>query len=208
MYVTVGWGSEPSKYVQITDYHSVVPGEYNVKVFLTGETTNPVVDIDLQVTEDEPTTIVTVGTMPQVSLLPVIQTLKGPTPGQAMVRFVHLSPDAPLVDITLLDGTTLFTKVEYQEMSDYLAVTEGTYDFQVHPSGIDTVILDIPEVNIKSGQLYTVYALGRLEGQPDLKALVVSDTTAFGVREVLPPPSLPDVKPYRWNRVQIRVNYR
>jgi len=209
IYVNGDLVTQDLSYEEITDYHTVVPGEHNVKVFLTGETTNPVVDVDLQVTGEEPTTIAVVGTMPQVSLLPVIQAMKCPDSQQALVRFVHLSPDAPLVDITLPDSTKLLTEVEYQEVSDYLPVKEGTYDFQVRPSGIDTVIFDIPGINFKSGQLYTVYALGRLEGQPDLKALVVSDTTAYCVREreVLPPPQ-PDVKPYNWHRMQIRFKYR
>ncbi|MGE5454454.1 MAG: DUF4397 domain-containing protein [Methylocystaceae bacterium] len=206
VYVNGDLAVQDLNYEEITDYLMVAPGEYNIKVFLAGETTNPAVDVDVVIPDDEITTVAAVGVLPNISVLPVVQTEKCPPPQKALARFIHLSPDAPKVDITQADNTMLFSEAEYQEVTAYLPVMAGTYDLQVRPTGLDTVMLEIPGLQLKSEHLYSIYALGRLEGQPDLKAMVVPDSTALCVREVIS--REPDVKPYRWDRMQIKVHYR
>lgn len=43
--------------------------------------------------------------------------LTDPAPGLAHVKFIHLSPDAPEVDITLTDGTPVFEDFSFKEAS-------------------------------------------------------------------------------------------
>lgn len=198
-------------YGEITDYLEVEPTEYNVKVFPAGETTNPALDVDLIVPGGEITTVTAVGIYPEVQLLPIAQTVKCPLPDRALVRFIHLSPDAPAVDVVFPDGTQLFCGVEYQEVTDYLPAKAGVYELQVRPSGVDTVIITLPQVTLKADHIYSIYALGRLEGMPDLKAMVIEDTAAYCERETereVVAPRVPDVKPYQKGKVQIKLEYR
>ncbi|ERJ11317.1 DUF4397 domain-containing protein [Haloplasma contractile] len=94
---------------------------------------------------------------------------------QAQVRFVHLSPNAPAVDITLPDGTKLFVDTAYKEVTDYIPVGAGTVDLQVRPTGTNQVALRIPNVIFDPGQMYTVYAIGLLNGNPPLEAILFED---------------------------------
>lgn len=194
-------------YEEITDFYSILPGEYNIKVFSAGETTNPALDVDLEIAGGDNLTIAAAGVLPQVCIIPVVQTRDCPPSQQALVRLVHLSPDAPLADITLPDVTVLFAEVEYREVTDYLPIKPGVYRLQVRPHGIDTVMLDVPDVMLKENQLYTIYVLGRLEGQPDLKGLLIGDPSPHCVKKSFPR-LVPDVRPYHYNHLVIKVDYR
>lgn len=43
-------------------------------------------------------------------------------PSKAMIRFLHLSPNAPAVDITLPNGTVIFSNVPYKHVTHYIDV--------------------------------------------------------------------------------------
>ena len=48
----------------------------------------------------------------------------GPAAGEARVRVVHASPDAPAVDV-LVDGAEVLSDVPFRAASDYLDVAAG-----------------------------------------------------------------------------------
>jgi len=92
----------------------------------------------------------------------------------ARVKFVHLSPNAPAVDITTTDGTVLFANAKYKEASDYIPV-EGTYNLQVRPTKSNQVLLSVPNVTFSPNEIYSIYAIGLLNGTPGLEAIVLKD---------------------------------
>ena len=92
-----------------------------------------------------------------------------------MVRFSHLSPNAPAVDITLPDGTVIFRNVSYKQLTPYIAVPTDEYTLQVRPTGTDTVVLTIPDITLEPDAYYTIYAIGLLNGQPELDAIPIID---------------------------------
>jgi hypothetical protein len=97
----------------------------------------------------------------------------------AEVRFVHASPDAPAVDITLTDGTVLFGDVAFGEAGTAIPVGAGSYDLQVRAAGTSTVVLSFGDVALAPGTNYTVYAIGRL-GDGSLDAIVSVDAPGDG----------------------------
>lgn len=54
--------------------------------------------------------------------------------GNARVRVVHLSPDAPAVDV-LVDGAAAFTGIPFGDVTGYAELPAGTYDVKVEPAG-------------------------------------------------------------------------
>ena len=93
----------------------------------------------------------------------------------AYIRFAHLSPNAPAVDIALPDGTVLFSDIQYQEYTDYINVAPGNYTLQVKLAGGDDVVLTVPNVKLLPGTIYTVFAVGLAGGTPPLDALIAVD---------------------------------
>jgi hypothetical protein len=163
-------------YEQMTNYVPVPPGDYTIQVYPAGTTTNPVIDTTLSVPEKSSFTVAAVGNLADIGLYP-IQEMYMPMVDKrsSYVSFAHLSPDAPAVDVTLPDGTKLFSDISYKEYADYINVEPGTYTLQVRPAGANQIVLTIPNVKLSPGEIYTVYAVGLLNGQPTLDAIISTD---------------------------------
>lgn len=78
--------------------------------------------------------------------------------GEAQVRVVHASPDAPSVDV-LVDDATVLSNVPFKAASDYLAVPSGSRNVKVRVSGTSTVVIDA-NATVGDGRAYTVLATG------------------------------------------------
>lgn len=158
-----------------TDYLSVPEGNYEIAVYAAGTKSNPVLKNMLMIRPDTIHTIAAVGTLNTIGLLAIPDRMAGDEPAISLVRFCHLSPNAPAVDITLPDGTILFRNVSFKQLTPYISVSPMNYTLQVRPAGTSTVVLTIPNVNLRSGMVYTIYAIGLVGKEPELSALPVTD---------------------------------
>ncbi len=88
-----------------------------------------------------------------------------PTPGAAEVRIIHLSPDAPAVDVRVGNqdpqGDLLATLAFGQATPTNLVLPPGTYTVSVFASGTAT-FAGSRTVTVAADQVYTVYAVGLL----------------------------------------------
>ncbi len=150
----------------ITDYASLTPGTYNIKVVPTGATEPVVIEADLPLADGVDYTIVAVGELANIEPLVLEDDNSVPADGQAKVRFVHASPNAPAVDVAVTDGPVLFSNVSFKEATDYIEVAAGTYDLEVRLAGTTDVVLSLPGVEFEAGGVYTVFATG-LVGDDD-----------------------------------------
>jgi hypothetical protein len=94
----------------------------------------------------------------------VIADAPAPTADQAQVRVVHLSADAPAVDIAPDGAAPIVTNLAYPAASDYLTVPGGAYDLEVRPTGSMDVALQLDPVTLENGTSYSVFAIGSLAG--------------------------------------------
>lgn len=146
-----------------TGYLTVEAGTRNVKVNVSGTATT-VIEADLNLEADKNYTVFAVDAVANIAALVLSDDLTPPASGNAHVRFVHLSPDAPAVDITLTDGTIVFGKQSFKDFTDFTPLAAGTYDLQVRVAGTSTVALDLPGITLDAGRIYTVFARGFLNG--------------------------------------------
>ena len=79
----------------------------------------------------------------------------------------------------------LFSNVAFKGVGDYLPVDAGTYDLEARVAGTETVALSIPGVALENGTVYTIFAMGLLEGEPALTA-VPSVDASYPVATTLP----------------------
>jgi Domain of unknown function (DUF4397) len=93
----------------------------------------------------------------------------------AKVRFIHLSPNAPGVDVVLANGTPLVTDLIYKEASDYIEVAPGSYTIQIRPTGTNTPVLTIPNVFLQANEYKTAYVVGLVNGTPRLETIILVD---------------------------------
>ena len=117
--------------------------------------------------------------------------------GEARVRVVHASPDAPDVDVLLNDAEVL-SDVPYLTASNYLGVPAGEQNLKVNAAGTATTVIDA-DLNLADGTDYTVIASGLAEA---IEPIVLQDdnsTPAAGnarVRAIHGAPGAPSVDIY------------
>ena len=158
-----------------TGYVELPAGTRNVKVNVNGTTTT-VINADLMLESDKNYSVFAVNSVSSIEPLVLEDNLTQPASGKAHVRFVHLSPDAPAVDIAVTGGPVLFPNVSFKGYVDFTPVDAGTYNLEVRPTGLTTVVLSLPGITLEDGKIYTVFAKGFLNG---------SDNQALGAEIIV-----------------------
>lgn len=146
-----------------TGYLKVNAGTRNVKVNVANSATT-VIEGDLPVVANRNYSVFAVNTVANIEPLVLEDDLTAPAAGKAHVRFVHLSPDAPAVDITTNTGAIVFGDYVFKEASAFTPLDAGTYDLQVRVQGTATVVLNLPGIALQAGKIYTVFAKGLTTG--------------------------------------------
>lgn len=150
-------------YLQNTPYLTLPSGTRNIKVNVSGTSTT-VIEGNINFAKDKSYSIFAVNSAANIELLLLEDNLAAPASGKAHVRFIHLSPDAPAVDITLADGTVVFGNLSFKEFTAFTPLDAGTYNLQVRLAGTSTVVLDLGSITLTSGEIYTAYARGFVAG--------------------------------------------
>lgn len=159
----------------ISDYLSVPPGEYQIEVFAAGsdpDTDAPVIDETLTLAAGTDYTVAAVGQLADISAAVFEDDNSATAPGKAHVKVIHASPDAPAVDIAVAGGPVLFPNLAFPNAVGPAPVDAGTYDLEVRAAGTSTVALALDGVTLEEGKVYTVVAVGLLNGTPALSAEV------------------------------------
>lgn len=91
----------------------------------------------------------------------------------ARVRVLHLSADAPNVDVYVNDGAApAFANLPFLDGTVYAELDEGSYDFDVNVAGTDTTAIAIDDLALDSGKSYTAVAIDNVA---DISAIAIED---------------------------------
>lgn len=147
-----------------TGYLAVNAGNRNVKVKAAGSSTT-VIDADVTLASGLFYSVFAVDSLSKIMPVVTVDTLSSPAAGKAHIRFMHLSPNAPAVNITLTDGTIVFGNKAFKGRTSFTPLDAGTYNLQVRDAATnDTVVLSLNGVTLEVGKIYTVFAKGFLGG--------------------------------------------
>lgn len=146
-----------------TAYLGVAAGTRNVKVNVAGTTTT-VINADVPVAGGTSYTVFASDVVASIGAVVLTDDLTAPASGKAHVRFVHLSPDAPAVDVAVQGGPVLFANKAFKQYTAFAPVDAGTYNLEVRPAGTTTVALPLNGITLQAGKIYTVFAKGLLSG--------------------------------------------
>jgi hypothetical protein len=166
-------------YRQFTEYFAIPGGSYNIVVFPAGQTTNAILNSTINVPGGSIFTIALIGLFPSIALLPVEDPRMPIPPGKLMLRFVHLSPNAPNVDVAIQSGVVIFRNIGYQSITQYIPVDPGTYTFNLMVAGTGQRVLYVPNIILTGGRFYTIYAIGLSVGTPSLQVLIPLDGNTY-----------------------------
>ena len=166
-------------YRGFTQYLSVAPGRYRILVYPTGTRTTPVIDTHVDVAPNGMYTIAAAGLLKDIQAIVIPDTAAVLPPNRAQLKFVHLSPNAPAVDITLSDGTVLISNISFGQISNNIIVAPANYTLQARIAGTNQVVLTVPNALVKANRYYTIYAVGLVGGNPPLQVLIALDKASY-----------------------------
>lgn len=101
------------------------------------------------------------------------------------LNLFHGAPDAPEVDVRLLNGPVIFDNIEYGEFADYISVPAASYQVGVTPANDNNAIVAayLADLTGVDGASLTLFASGYLApaaGQPSFQVWVaLADGTTF-----------------------------
>ncbi len=151
----------------LSDYLYVPAGTYQIQVVPTGASLadGPVV-IDAELTFDGGTLTTVAATNDLADITPVVLKDKAVQPSAegAKIRVVHLSANAPKVDIAP-DGSgkkgAIVKNLNFGKAKGYLDVPAGEVDLEVRPAGTKDTAFDIPPLTLEDGKAYSAIAIGQ-----------------------------------------------
>jgi hypothetical protein len=166
----------PLGYNNYTGYFPVEPGTRTLRADTlldasraTPKPSAPVLNAPIALAADRFYTLFIADTLQSIETVLVEDDLTPPdqASGKAKVRFAHLSPDAPAVDVAVKGGGVLFSNQSFKGVTPFVEVTASTYNLEVRPAGTTTVALPLNDIRFDAGKMYTVVAAGRLNPQKD-----------------------------------------
>lgn len=148
-----------------SDYVSYEPRSYALSFTPAGESAaEAVFETDVQLDSGE-YTLAAIGEACSASERPLelvrFEDENGPTePGNARLRVVHASPDAPPIDVATDDGTLLLEGLEFGEGA-YLDVPADEEIVETREAGKEEELARFA-LDLEAGSVYTAYAVGYL----------------------------------------------
>lgn len=162
-------------FTRASSYLTVADGATNFKVVPAGQDNPVVINADVVLEDEKTYSVAAINRLSSIEAL-VLEDDNTIDAGNARVRFVHASPNAPAVDIALAGGDVLFPDYTFREASSYLTLPEGTFDLEVRLAGTNTVVLSIPGVGLTRGTVVTAWAMGLVgDTQSPLQAVFTVD---------------------------------
>jgi hypothetical protein len=126
-------------YKTVSQYINVTAGNHTITVRPAGQpNAAPVAEGQQSVDANSFFTGIAAGKINQQKVAFFQDSLSTPPAGKSLVRFVHLAPEVPGVDVKVVNGPTLFTNIGFLGGSQYATVDAGTYNlalFQANPPG-------------------------------------------------------------------------
>lgn len=165
----------------VSDYAPLASGKHKVELFPAGNKNNPILSEEFEL---EPGMAVTAaiagqGEDVQVQLYP--DKMSG-RDGKATLRLIHLSPNAPKVDLSTAAGKVLFSGVGMFEASPYKEIRSGALNFVINPSGNpEAPTVSEVAVDLEPGKVYSAVLTGMAGTAPSLEVLLLEDGVVPGL---------------------------
>lgn len=159
-----------------SEYKSLPSGNERVRFNVTG-TSVSVIDTTTFYQEGRSYSIFAIDSVNSITPLIFADDLTAPGTSNSNVRFIHLSPNSPNVDLAVTGGNILFPNYAFKEFSSFRALTAGTYNLEVRLANQMVVILALPNITFTAGKIYTIYLKGFLaaSGTTQLGAGIINN---------------------------------
>ncbi|WP_315077619.1 DUF4397 domain-containing protein [uncultured Clostridium sp.] len=160
-------------FAQISDYITVSPGKYDIKLFKAYTTDKPLLSETIEILPLSYSTININYENKVVSLFKLDDGELEANPLLSYVRFINLSPNSSNMSLSLPDGPLLFDEIPYLEPTDYYPVSPGIYNFVV--SDKNNFSKFISNIELDKNMFITIYIVGLFNDTPRIGYILTKD---------------------------------
>jgi len=149
----------------VSEYYAVDSGDHDVRITAAGDPDTVVFEDTMSVPAEATLSIVAYGQLDgdAIEVTAFEDDASPAEDGQSRVRAVHLSPDAPAVDVAVAgESEPLVSGLEFGSASEYATVPAGDYTLEVRPAGESEAVASF-DVSLQSGTGYSAFAMGYLQ---------------------------------------------
>lgn len=160
---------------KISNYTVLTPGEYKFQIYRSGTYDKPLLSQNIDLVPNANYTISIVNLSNNLYFFKLKDDNVPLTRTQTFLRFINLSPNAPLLSLGLPNGTVLFNGAEYLETTGYYQLSSGIYNFEVLLGSSEITAKYIKNITLDISKFYTIYIIGLFNDKPPLGYLFVED---------------------------------
>jgi hypothetical protein len=167
---------------KITAYTALDAGTYTVKIFPVSANGqgNPTLQTQVTLNSGWDYTIAAVGKLENIQARVISDNLNVPGAGKTKIRAYHFSPNAPSVNVGVKNGNNLVLGLAFPNATDYLTVDSGKYNLVVQNASNNEQVLEIPNANLTSNAVQSVFVFGLVGENPALSHVITTDRKAAG----------------------------
>ena len=172
-----------AEFKDVSDYLELEPGQHTFAVAPAGEgRESAILEQEAALEPDTDYTVAAGGRLDSPEVFIFADENETPSADQVRLRAVHLSPDAPAVDIAA-DGNVILEGLEFGKASDYVEVPAGSYSIEVRPAGGEEAVATF-DATLDGGTVVSAFAVGLLEASDDAQAFDLVTTVDAGGEEM------------------------
>lgn len=157
------------QYKSASGYAEVTSGDRDIKVIAPSLSNAEVFGGKITFVENANYTIFAIGPVTGGKISTVLSNdMNTPVAGKTKIRFAHMSPDAPIVDVRLADGTALFSNAAPSNVSPYIEANPGSISLKVTTPGGATTLFEFEPITVAAGQVFTAVAMGTVDATDNI----------------------------------------
>lgn len=160
-------------YLETGDFLPLPEGQYQLDIYPSGQMIHTIVSSKITIGRGRFLTAAVTGHTDNPRLVTITEDSLIPA-GEAKIKFIHLSPDAPSLDIAVKKGDVIFPNLSYRKATDYLGIMPMTIDLEVRLSGTADVVLNLEQFQFNKDNAYSVFLTGLTGQDPGLKPLILT----------------------------------
>ncbi|WP_157800963.1 DUF4397 domain-containing protein [Bacillus solitudinis] len=165
---------EAFSYSDVSEYFRVPAGTHTIE-FHSEETDTTVILEEITVEENTHYTLAAIGELEEITLTSMVDD-KDTREDMTKIRLAHFSTDASALELATPIGNELFQEVIYSQITDYMELDKGIHHFELHLAGSDDAVVDLYDLELKEGSVYTAIAIGLVEGDPEFEVILLTDS--------------------------------
>lgn len=140
-------------------YFTIFSGSHYARIYPAGNFTSHLYEVGVNLLPGKYYSLFIAGKTDNLTSLAIEDDMSFPESGNARIRFINLSSDAPALDFKLSTDSVIASNKKFKEYTSFQEVKAGQYNALIKSNIGNSINLPL-ELELKAGEIYTVWARG------------------------------------------------